>query len=176
MHSSRRENLSEHCLDVAVIAHALCLIGNVRFQKNLNAEKAALSALYHDASEIITGDMPTPVKYGSEGIRKSYKAVEEQAARQLLACLPADLRPFYEEIMTEEEHTYEQKLVKAADKLSALIKCIEEKNAGNREFETAEAATRKKIGELCEELPEVRVFFDEFLPGYGSTLDTLLAR
>lgn len=177
MHSSRRENLSEHCMDVAVIAHALCLIGNVRFGKNLNAESAALKALYHDASEIITGDMPTPVKYGSEGIRKSYKAVEAQAAEQLLSRLPEDLRPYYAEIFREDDisPSYEQKLVKAADKLSALIKCIEEKNAGNHEFDTAEITTRQKIDELCGELPEVRVFCDEFLPGYGHTLDTLLA-
>ena len=176
MHSSRRENLSEHSLEVAMIAHALCLIGNVRFGKHLNAEQAALTGIYHDASEIITGDMPTPVKYGNERIRQSYKAVEAQAAEQLLAQLPEDLRPYYEDILQEsrEETTYEQKLVKAADKLSALIKCIEERNAGNHEFESAEETTRKRIAELAEELPEVKVFTEEFLPGYGNTLDRLL--
>ena len=201
MRNSRSENLSEHAAEVAMIAHALCVIGNVRYNRGLNAERAALIGLYHDASEIITGDMPTPVKYYNDDLKKAYKEVENAAEQRLLDKLPDDLRPSYEAIfhplyesepedMSDEaaanpmiavamEKLYEQdayarRLVKAADKLSALIKCIEESRAGNTEFRTAEESTRSAIDALSEELPEVRDFVREFLPSYGKTLDELL--
>ena len=181
MRSSRPENLSEHALEVASIAHALCTIGNVRYGRELDADRAALLGLYHDATEIITGDMPTPVKYHSRDIRQAYRHVEEAAARRLLTLLPEDLRPAYEEILlpdsggdAPEEEIYLRRLVKAADKLSALIKCIEEENAGNAEFRTAKQSTQAAIDEMAAELPEVRDFCREFLPAYGSTLDELL--
>lgn len=178
MRSGRRENLSEHSLEVAMIAHALCLIGNERFHRHLAAEKAALIGLYHDVSEIITGDMPTPVKYGGSRIRESYKEVESQAVDRLLSQLPDDLRPFYKEIMKEDsedpEEQYMYALVKAADKLSALIKCMEEVGMGNREFETAYQSTLEKVNEMAEQYPEIKVYMDEFLPSYGKTLDALL--
>ena len=187
MRNARAENLSEHALDVAMIAHALCVIGNVRYGKQLDAEKAALIALYHDASEIITGDMPTPVKYANGVIRDAYKKVEADAVDRLLKQLPEDLRPVYAGILHEPEGAGEdgnpeeagkervlRKLVKAADKLSALIKCMEEEAAGNTEFRTAALPTKKKLDEMAAECPEVRDFMQEFLPSYGKTLDELL--
>jgi 5'-deoxynucleotidase len=188
MRNARTETLSEHSMEVAMIAHALCTIGNVRYARRLDAEKAALIGLYHDASEIITGDMPTPVKYCNREIRSAYRDVEKEADLHLLDKLPADLRPSYEAIFfagscrddrtseEEERETYLRKLVKAADKLSALIKCIEEENAGNQEFRTAKATIRASVDELSAALPEVGDFVREFLPPYGNTLDELLNR
>lgn len=179
MRSSRPENLSEHSLDVAIIAHALCTLANVRHGWRLDAERAALVALFHDASEIITGDMPTPVKYANGTLRDAYKDVEAQAERTLLDELPADLRPTYEDIFfpaddADPNEGHLRLLVKAADKLSALIKCVDEAQAGNAEFRTAEAAARTKVDEMAATLPEVADFVREFLPDYGSTLDQLL--
>ena len=179
MRNARTETLSEHTLDVAMIAHALCVIGNVRFGRALDADRAALIGLYHDASEIITGDMPTPVKYYNRDIRDAYKEVEHVAERRLLEQLPEDLRPAYSEIFEgtkSGEDRYMRRLVKAADKLSALIKCMEETGAGNGEFKTAQISVQRSVEELAEELPEVKVFLTEFLPPYGNTLDELLGR
>ncbi|MCR5367766.1 MULTISPECIES: 5'-deoxynucleotidase [Eubacterium] len=179
MRNSRAENLSEHSLDVAMISHALCVIGNVRYNKNLNGEKAALIGLYHDSSEIITGDMPTPVKYYNEDIKAAYKEVESIAEKKLLNELPSDLRPEFEKIYKSdrsEEEKYMRHLVKAADKLSAYIKCIEEENSGNREFRSAKESIEKKLIEMSEEYPEVKDFMEEFIPPYGKTLDELSAR
>ena len=179
MRNSRAENLSEHSLDVAMISHALCVIGNVRYNKNLNGEKAALIGLYHDSSEIITGDMPTPVKYYNEDIKAAYKEVESIAEKKLLNELPSDLRPEFEKIYKSdrsEEEKYMRHLIKAADKLSAYIKCIEEENSGNREFRSAKESIEKKLIEMSEEYPEVKDFMEEFIPPYGKTLDELSAR
>ena len=176
MRSTRPENISEHSLEVAMIGHALCIIGNVRYGKRLNAEKAALIGLYHDASEIITGDMPTPVKYSNRDIRTAYRKVEEMAENRLLEQLPEDLRPVYEKIFRAdqtEEEKYLRGLVKSADKLSAYIKCLEEEKSGNTEFRTAKQTIGKAVGEMCGRYPEVRDFTEEFLPSYGKTLDEL---
>ncbi len=176
MRNSREENLCEHSMEVAMIAHALCVIGNIRYGRHLDAEKAAVVGLYHDSSEIITGDMPTPVKYYSSKIRDAYKQVEEVAEERLLSKLPDDLRPVYEDIYRRsesEEDLYMRKLVKAADKISALIKCMEEENAGNTEFRTARKTIGDAVEKLKEELPEVRDFTEDFLPPYGRTLDEL---
>ena len=176
MRNSRNENLSEHSLEVAMIAHALCVIGNARYERNLNADRAALIGLYHDSSEIITGDMPTPVKYYNPEIKDAYKQVEKIAEYKLLVKLPADLRPAFEEIYkstNSAEDKYMRRLVKAADKLSAYIKCIEEEKAGNTEFSTAKESVGKAIEKLRTELPEVDDFVKEFLPPYGKTLDEL---
>ena len=180
MRNSRPENLSEHALDVALIAHCLATLGNVRYGKHLNADRAALIGLYHDASEIITGDMPTPVKYANPEIRDAYHQVEDTAQETLLDTLPDDLRPVYQDILNphktskDADEAYTLKLVKAADKLSALIKCIDEAQAGNSEFVTAEASTRSIVIDMAQDLPEVRDFMNEFLPSYGETLDQLL--
>ena len=195
MRSSRAENLSEHSLEVAMIAHALCEIGNTRYGHSLDAPKAALIGLYHDASEIITGDMPTPVKYYNEDIRSAYKAVEAIAEDHLLEKLPEDIRPAYESIFHPvtlpddfdlrppreqesirkqlEDDRYLRALVKAADRISALIKCMEEENAGNSEFRTAMETTRLSVEALAVRYPEVKDFVEQFLPPYGSTLDEL---
>lgn len=181
MRNSRQESLSEHSLDVAMIAHALCTIGNVRYGRHLNADRAAVIGLYHDASEIITGDLPTPVKYGTAEMKDAYKKVERDADRRLLEGLPDDLRPVYEQIfspsgrnMDDEDEKYMRRLIKGADKISALIKCICEETTGNTEFRTARETTRKTLDEMARELPEVRDFMDEFLPAYGNTLDELM--
>lgn len=174
MRSSHPENLAEHSLEVAMIAHALCVLGNVRHGRRLNAERAALMGMYHDASEIITGDMPTPVKYFNADIRAAYAEVESAAEERLLATLPPDLLPTYRDVLEGESDDYLRRLVKAADKISALIKCVDEAHAGNAEFKTAEGTTREALAQMAAELPEVADFMAEFLPSYGRTLDELL--
>ncbi len=182
MRNARAETLSEHCLDVAMIAHVLAVMSKVRYGHDIDAEKAALVGLYHDASEIITGDMPTPVKYFNRDIRTAYKQIESMAEDRLISKLPDDLKPEYERIFKEKknedgsddpEEKYMRRLVKAADKLSALIKCMEERQAGNSEFRTAEKTIRDSVYRMSEDMPEVKDFLEEFLPPYGSTLDEL---
>ena len=148
----------------------LALIGNRRFGKNYNADRAAVLGLYHDAHEIITGDMPTPVKYQNEDILVAFKAVEDSANEKLLSKLPPDLQDDFRDLLTENDEELKP-LVKIADKISALIKCIEERKAGNTEFKEAEAATIKRIEEA--DIPEANVFMEEFLPAYEQTLDML---
>ena len=176
MRNAREENLSEHCLEVSILTHALCVIGNKKWNKNLSVEKAVLRALYHDAAEILTGDMPTPVKYRKEELKTAYKKVEKEAEERLLSTLPPYLTEDFEKVFFPEDYAtlaYENKLIKAADKLSALIKCEEELRAGNQEFSTAARSTRKKVEEMAEELPELKCFMEDFLPEYGKTLDEL---
>lgn len=174
MRNTRQENLSEHSLEVSMIAHALCVIGNVRLGKGLSGEHAALVGIYHDASEIITGDMPTPVKYYNGSIKDAFKSLEDEANRKILMQLPEDIRAEYEDIFfKKQEYEYEWRLVKAADKLSALIKCIEEEKTGNREFVKARESTQLAVEKLAGELPEVKVFLDEFIPAFNKTLDEL---
>lgn len=176
MRNAREENLSEHCLEVAILTHALCVIGNKKWNKNLSVEKAVLRALYHDAAEILTGDMPTPVKYRKEELKTAYKKVEKEAEERLLSTLPQYLTEEFGKVFFPEDYatlTYENKLIKAADKLSALIKCEEELRAGNQEFSTAAMSIKKKVEEMAEELPELKCFIEDFLPEYGKTLDEL---
>lgn len=171
MRNTRSENLSEHSFETAVIAHALAVLRNRRFGGHVSPERAAVLALYHDATEIITGDLPTPVKYYSPKIRSAYREVEHVAQDRLLAMLPTDLQPDYESVFTAAEDGDAELLVlvKAADKLSAVIKCVEEKRAGNLEFTSAEATLRKSVAEM--KLPEADCFMKEFLPSYSLTLD-----
>ena len=174
MRSSRPENLSEHALDVALIAHALASLGNARHSRHLDADRAAVLGLFHDASEIITGDMPTPVKYHDAAINEAYKAVEAGAEARLLATLPEDLRDVYETYFFAGDEADLRRLVKAADKISALIKCVDERRSGNAEFASAEDTCRAAVEAAAAELPEVADFVEEFLPSFGSTLDQLL--
>lgn len=170
MRNTTSENISEHSNDVAAIAHALAVIGNLRFEKKLNAERAAFLGLYHDMPEIITGDMPTPVKYHSKEMHSEFLKVEEMACQKLLSMLPEDLREYYgDAFFKKEEDEYLWRLVKAADKISALIKCIEEKNAGNREFEKALSSTQGAIERM--KLPEADAFVEEFIPAFYLSLD-----
>ena len=167
MRNTKLENLSEHSLETAFIAHALCVINNKRFGGALNPERAAVIAMFHDTTEIITGDMPTPIKYSSEKIRAVYKEIEQSAADKLLGLLPEDLKNSYADIYKDNEEY--KTIIRAADKISALIKCIEEGKAGNTEFSVAEQSTLNAIKGL--ELPEAEVFIEEFLPSYRLTLD-----
>ena len=170
MRNSFEENLLEHSQMTAVLAHALAVIRRDVFGLDADPDGAAAAALFHDMSEIITGDMPTPVKYLNEDIRRSYKAVESQAEAQLLQLLPGEMRPAYVELLrggSGETHD----LVKAADKLAAYIKCIEELRAGNEEFRSAEAQIRQTLE--ASELPEIAYFMKRFLPAFGMTLDEL---
>lgn len=172
MRNEHSENLTEHSFEVSVIAHAMAVIGNKRFGKAYNGERAALLGLYHDTPETLTGDMPTPVKYYSDEVRLAYKAVEENACKSLISMLPEDFREDYEAMFSPKAEDAELwKLVKAADKISALIKCIEEKKAGNSEFTTAAAGIEAAVAAL--DVPEAKIFVNEFLPAYELTLDEL---
>ncbi|MBQ7597495.1 MAG: 5'-deoxynucleotidase [Clostridia bacterium] len=170
MRSSQTENLSEHCNDVAAIAHAIAVLKNVRFGGNVNAERAAVLGLYHDMPEILTGDMPTPVKYHSAALRSAFAEVERAACERLLSMLPEDLRPVYNSYFFPQPQDAELwKIVKAADKISALLKCVEEEKAGNGEFRSALTSTRSAIDAM--QLPEANAFLDDFLAGFYLNLD-----
>ncbi len=171
MRNTRNENICEHSLDVAVLAHALALLRNRRFGGHADPERAAVLAIFHDTTEIITGDLPTPIKYHSRTIRSAYQDVEEMAQERLLSLLPEDLREEYEPLICQDSQEDPEllRLVKAADKLSALIKCVEEGAMGNAEFRRAEETILQSLHEM--QLPEVEVFLEEFLPSYRLTLD-----
>ena len=172
MRNSYPENISEHSLEVGMIAHVLALISNKRCGGHLNAERAALIGMYHDCTEIITGDMPTPIKYYNTDTKDAYKNVEQQAAEELLGMLPEYLRDEYEHIFFRNgEEEYVWKIVKAADRISAYIKCVEEEKTGNREFANAKASTYEKLTQM--DMPEVRIFLREFGGAYKKTLDEL---
>ena len=170
MRNTAQENVQEHSHQVAVLAHALAVIRNEKFGGSVDAGQVAVAALYHDASEILTGDMPTPIKYDNPAIRKAYKDVEAVAEQKLLELLPAELQDVYAPILTGPGGEVEQ-LVKAADKLSAYIKCVEELKAGNNEFREAAAQTKKALEEYG--LPEVEYFMSTFMDSFSLTLDEL---
>lgn len=172
MRNSTNESLSQHSLEVAAISHALAVIGNKRLGKSYDASKAALLGMYHDMPEIITGDMPTPVKYYNKDIRRCFGEIEKAAQSALLETLPEDLRSEYKELIIPDESTELYRLVKAADKISALIKCIEEKKTGNIEFAAAEMSTMQAVKAMnCE---EADIFIEEFLGSFSLVLDNLL--
>jgi len=172
MRSSIPENVQEHSHETAVYAHALGLIRREVFHKPCDAERLAVLALYHDASETLTGDLPTPVKYYDRRIRTAYKDVERRAEEKLLTLLPEELRGAYSAVLSPAEEDAELwQLVKAADKLSALTKCMAERKAGNREFLSAEAATRAAIEKMA--LPEAEWFLDRCVPAFELNLDEL---
>lgn len=170
MNNTRTENISEHSIQTAIIAHALCVIHNKRFGGKIDPDSIAVAAIFHDVSEIITGDMPTPVKYYNPAIVEAYKKVEEIAVDKLISMLPEDLREEYSPILNFERENRElYRFIKAADKISALIKCTEEQMMGSREFDKA----KKTIEEDLEKMnvPEAQVFLKEFMPAFSLTLD-----
>lgn len=172
MKNSRYENLTEHCAETAMLAHALAIIGNKLYGRNYDANRIALFALYHDVSEIITGDLPTPVKYFNEDIKNDFHDIEDHARKELLNKLPDELRDEFSDIVTESCNDDEKRIIKAADKLSALIKCAEEVKNGNSEFSRAHDASFVSL-EKFSDLPEVKYFIDNMLPAFYLTLDEL---
>ena len=173
MRNSLPENIQEHSHMVAVIAHALGIIRRDVFGVSCDPEQCAAAALYHDCSEILTGDLPTPIKYHSDEIHHAYQQLEELACTRLLETLPEEIRGSFSPYFGGEAEKQTHDIVKAADKLSAYIKCIEEENSGNREFRTAKDTISASLDTLASELPEVEDFMKEFLPPYGRTLDEL---
>ena len=170
MRNTVPENDAEHSLQVAMIAHAIAVIARDRYGKQVNPEHILSLAVYHDATEVMTGDLPTPVKYHNDELRGAYHRLETLSADRLLALLPEDLQPAFTPYM-KQESGYEHTLVKAADRISAYIKCMEEQRAGNREFDYAAENVRKSIASI--DLPEVRDFLTDFLPAFDMTLDEL---
>lgn len=174
MRCTQSENIQEHCLQVAMVAHALAVIKNKHFGGITSPDRIALLAMFHDAPEVLTGDMPTPVKYFNGEMRSAYKAIEEHAASQLLALLPADLRDDYRDLLIEDEQDPETRaIIKSADNICAYIKCLEERSAGNHEFSRAQKAIEEKLRPLCDRHPEVRYFVETFIPSFSLTLDEL---
>lgn len=171
MRSVVPENIQEHSHMTAVLAHALAVIRRDVLGGEADPERAATAALFHDATEILTGDLPTPVKYFSPRIRASYREVEDLAAEKLLSTLPEEMRPAYAPWLQEAYDEDTRALVKAADKLSALIHCLEELKAGNPEFRKAAEQTRAALEAMA--LPEVEYFMAHFLPAFRLTLDEL---
>ena len=167
MRNTREENLSEHSLEVSLIAHALAVISNTRLGNNIDANFVAVSALFHDTSEILTGDLHTPIKYHNPEIKVAYKKLEKIAEEELIKMLPPDMQGEFSKLYSPDETT--AKFIKAADKLSALIKCIDERNMANKELKSAEDATLCALKELNME--EVSIFMNEFLESFSMTLD-----
>ncbi len=170
MRNTVPENDAEHSLQVAMIAHAIAVIARDRYGKQVDPEHVLSLAVYHDATEVMTGDLPTPVKYHDEELRGAYHRLEALSADRLLALLPEDMRPSFVQYM-KQDPGYDHTLVKAADRISAYIKCLEEQRAGNREFDYAAENVRKSIAAI--DLPEVKDFLTDFLPAFDMTLDEI---
>ena len=170
MRSVMPENDAEHSLQVAMIAHAIAIIGRDTYGRDVDPEHVLALGVYHDVSEVITGDMPTPVKYQTDELRKSYKDVERMANDRLLSMLPDGMRTAYEPYLSAPEG-YDRQVVKAADSISAYLKCLEEKRAGNREFEAAGESIKRGLEQI--DLPEVQDFIREFIPSFELSLDEL---
>ena len=170
MNNSRNETLSEHCFEVAVIAHALAVIGNTYFGGSYDPERIAVEALYHDASEVFTGDMPTPAKYFSPELRKSYAVLEENAVNTFLSKLPDELSGVYGSLLRVKDED-DIRLIKTADKLCAYIKCLDEIKVGNNEFRDAARSTLESLKKF--DSPELGYFIENILPSYELTVDQL---
>lgn len=172
MRQNVEEDLAQHTSEVALMAHTLCLLANNKFGKAVDCEKVAVAALYHDVSEILTGDMPTPVKYNNPQIMAAYKAVEKHAVNKLLETSHPDIRDSLRPYLTQDSLTeYEKKLLKAADKICALTKCIEELQSGNKEFESAYKTTYQSLVEM--DMEEINFFIENMLAGFSLCLDEL---
>ena len=170
MRNTRTENVEEHSYEVAVLAHALAAIGREVFHKDVDPDRAAAAALFHDAPEIITGDMPTPIKYYNPELKTAYRQVEAVAQDKLLSMLPPELAAVYGPLVRESDGSV-RRYVKAADKLSAYIKCVEEGKAGNSEFKMAAGQTMAALKEM--DMEELDWFMERFLPAFELTLDEL---
>lgn len=172
MRNTREENIQEHSLQAAMIAHALAIIKNKLYGGNVDAERVMAVAVYHEAGEVITGDLATPIKYFNPEIKSAYKQIERVAEQKLVAMLPEEIKGEFEQlILGREEDKVVYALVKAADRICAYIKCIEELSAGNREFEKAQKTILASIENL--EMPEVKYFMDKFIPSFELSLDEL---
>ena len=170
MRNTQPENDAEHSLQVAMIAHAIAVLGRERYGRSVDPEHVLSLAVYHDATEVMTGDLPTPVKYHSDSLRRAYKQLESLSADRLLALLPDELRPSYDSYL-KQQPGYAKDIVKAADKISAYIKCLQEQRAGNPEFDYAAENIRAALDEV--QYPEVQDFRRDFLPAFEMTLDEL---
>ncbi len=170
MRNTRTENVEEHSYEVAVLAHALAAIGRDVFHKELDPDQAAVAALFHDAAEIITGDMPTPIKYNNPPMKDAYRQVEAAAQDKLLSMLPPELVPAYEPLVRESDAGV-RRYVKAADKLAAYIKCVEELKVGNCEFKKAAEQTLSALKDM--DMEELEYFMEHLLPAFSLTLDEL---
>ena len=170
MRSVMPENDAEHSLQVAMIAHAIAIMGRDRYGRQVEPEHVLALGVYHDVSEVITGDMPTPVKYQTDELRRSYKDVERMANERLLSMLPEGMRPAYAPYLSAPAD-YDRQVLKAADSISAYLKCLEEKRAGNREFDAAGESIRAGLAQV--NLPEVQDFIREFVPSFELSLDEL---
>ncbi|MDD6262879.1 MAG: 5'-deoxynucleotidase [Clostridiales bacterium] len=174
MRSIDTENVCEHSMQTAVLAHALAVAARDVFGKDIDPNRIAAAALYHDCSEILTGDMPTPVKYKSGELEAAYKKAETEARERLFATLPEELKAGYMDAVFFEERQPElYRYVKAADKLSAYLKCLNETRGGNREFSRAEATVKASLERMAESMEELKWFMDNVLPSYSMTLDDL---
>ena len=172
MRQNTAEDLAQHTADVALISHTLCLLAKNKFGKDVNCEKVAVAALYHDVSEILTGDMPTPVKYNNPQIMTAYKAIESHAVNKLLETSDPAVRESLRPYMTQDSLSdYEKKLLKAADKICALTKCMEEMQSGNKEFESAYNSTYQSLVEM--DMEEVKYFTENMLGSFRLCLDEL---
>ncbi len=171
MRNTQHENDAEHSFQAAIIAHGIALIGKTRFGREIDPEHVLALAVYHDAHEVITGDMPTPIKYHNPQMKKDFHSLEAIASDMLLTMLPQALRPSYIPYLKPDEATLEWRIVKAADRLCAYIKCVEEQKAGNQEFTHAQKTILQSIQAI--ELPEVQAFFAEFIGSFGLSLDEL---
>ncbi len=171
MRSVRSENIMEHSEQVAMLAHALAVINNKIFGGSADPEKCVLYAVYHECSEVMTGDMPTPIKYFNNSIHGAYKQLEDRACDKLLATLPDELRTELEKSVKPDAESVEYSLMKAADRLAAYVKCLEELKSGNKEFVKAEKSIKKDL--LSRKMPEVDYFFENFIPAFSLTLDEL---
>ena len=170
-HNTREENDQEHSLQVTMIAHALAMYKNRRYGGSVDVEKVLLYALYHEAAEVITGDLASPIKYFNPGIRDAYKAIERMASEKLLDYLPEDFQEDFRALLFPDEESCEWRIVKAADRISAYVKCLEEYGFGNREFLTAQENIRASVSQM--NMPEAEDFMREFAPSFMLPLDAL---
>jgi 5'-deoxynucleotidase len=171
MRNIMKENVAEHSFHVSLITHCLCSIGNVVFNKEVNTEKAVILSLFHDVTEVFTGDIPTPVKHHNRDILKNFRDIEELAAQRLASQAPDELKGIYNRVINEQHDEELSRFIKAADLLDAYLKCVTELSAGNREFLVAKKQIEEKLKKL--NMPEVEYFLKYFAPSFEKTLDEI---